>query len=812
MSSPEVEHFEMTDNDYNQIYDPTGVRRRQSKNQATFGIWADKESDSSDTEMSGLGGRRRRKKQQSSGLGGGISFVSGGYKEEQSQENEAIEEESWIQKKKESVREMPMPRYVKGHQRDQDREFGSWEKHTKGIGQKLLMKMGHRLGEGLGKTGQGITAPVEAFLRKGRAAVGAHGRERSEKSLKDYPIKDNDEEEEKEFQKQLSQWKKQPVEAKKQKPKYMYRTAQEVLEIGGKRRRPTVEPGPKVKVIDMTGREQRVLSGYHAIGKTHDQPDEAEDLIRHDPEKKRVFSMPELLHNLNLLVEMAEEDIIQNDRKLHHDRDRIVNLEHENNRLEMVVTQEGKQLERLQTVMDLVTSCEDRIKPECADPLTLDSCAEMFKMLQQDYYEEYKIYDMPSLAVALVFPLMKKYFETWLPLRDPKYGLLTVLEWQLLLGADESAMMSHDRAQGLANMDIYQRLLWDIWLPPVRATILKWQVRDTDAMITLLETWKPALPSWVLENILDQLVLPLLLQEVENWNPLTDTTPIHCWLHPWLPLMGDKLEPLYAPIRHKIASALTSWHPSDVSAKIILEPWHGVFRAGHMSAFLVKNILPKLEMEIQGLTINPHQQFLDSWRWVMSWNDLMPVQAMVSMLEKAFFPKWHQVLVAWLSNLPNYEDITKWYLGWKAQFPENLLGHPTIQDHFNKALETMNRAVSGAFVPGIKENIAYFTLTEKRRILDSRISSVQPGTAGDSESPATRGAASVPTTFKDLIERKAEQEDLLYIPLPGKTHEGKQVYRFGKSSIYYDHNVVFMQDANGYWLPTSLNQLTDAAK
>ena len=73
---------------------------------------------------------------------------------------------------------------------------------------------------------------------------------------------------------------------------------------------------------------------------------------------------------------------------------------------------------------------------------------------------------------------------------------------------------------------------------------------------------------------------------------------------------GEKLEPLYAPIRHKIANALTNWHPSDASAKIILEPWHGVFRPGHMSAFLVKNILPKLELEMRSLAINPHQQYL----------------------------------------------------------------------------------------------------------------------------------------------------------------------------------------------------------
>lgn len=59
-------------------------------------------------------------------------------------------------------------------------------------------------------------------------------------------------------------------------------------------------------------------------------------------------------------------------------------------------------------------------------------------------------------------------------------------------------------------------------------------------MIELLETWLPLLPGWILENLLDQLILPRLQAEVEGWNPLTDTMPIHSWLHPWLPLMGEQ--------------------------------------------------------------------------------------------------------------------------------------------------------------------------------------------------------------------------------------------------------------------------------
>ena len=67
--------------------------------------------------------------------------------------------------------------------------------------------MGHVPGRGLGKNLQGISAPVEAFKRKGKAALGFYGTERTEQSLKDYPSKpDSEEEEETEFRSQLHQW------------------------------------------------------------------------------------------------------------------------------------------------------------------------------------------------------------------------------------------------------------------------------------------------------------------------------------------------------------------------------------------------------------------------------------------------------------------------------------------------------------------------------------------------------------------------------------------------------------------------------
>ena len=61
---------------------------------------------------------------------------------------------------------------------------------------------------------------------------------------------------------------------------------------------------------------------------------------------------------------------------------------------------------------------------------------------------------------------------------------------------------------------------------------------------------------------------------------------------------------------------------------------------------------------MQALVINPHQQRLDEWNWVMEWEDMIPPAALVNLLEAHFFPKWLHVLATWLNNNPNYDQAS----------------------------------------------------------------------------------------------------------------------------------------------------------
>lgn len=75
--------------------------------------------------------------------------------------------------------------------------------------------------------------------------------------------------------------------------------------------------------------------------------------------------------------------------------------------------------------------------------------------------------------------------------------------------------------------------------------------------------------------------------------------------------LGSRIHSHIFPlIQDKLGNALSNWHPSDRSAKLMLNPWKPALPEGVFSAFLHKHVVPKLHICMQSLVINPHQQHL----------------------------------------------------------------------------------------------------------------------------------------------------------------------------------------------------------
>ncbi len=109
--------------------------------------------------------------------------------------------------------------------------FGDWEKHTRGIGSKIMEKMGYKQGKGLGKEGsEGIVAPIMAKLRPGRGAVGAYGAEVKGPKMPGITVDQEEEDDEDEDRRPSGQWRK---DGGRRRAKYKYRTIDEVISEGG---------------------------------------------------------------------------------------------------------------------------------------------------------------------------------------------------------------------------------------------------------------------------------------------------------------------------------------------------------------------------------------------------------------------------------------------------------------------------------------------------------------------------------------------------------------------------------------------------
>lgn len=638
--------------------------------------------------------------------------------------------------------------------------------------------MGYQPGKGLGKSLQGIAAPVEAHVRKGRGAIGAYGPEKKTTVADLNPLLKNEKSDDRkeEVGEDRKQWTKRG-----HKKRYFYKSVEDVIEKGKKPEYTlydSTKKTNKVTVIDMTGPEKRVLSGYHALSQAVINEQEVFDQ-KPTPQMK-LFQLPELMHNLNLIVNMCEQDIIANDKRQRAAEDRQKSLENEKDHLEKIVQLEKDYIDTLEGAVELVEKLVDT-----DDPPNLEEAETLFTKIKYDFPNEFKEFNLSDLAPGVIAPLISNHIKDWNPLQDPTKNVNIIKKW--------SDYLDYSKNSQSTVFDPYPALVWSSIIPCFRRAANEWNPRNHTPMVALLDAWSSLLPDWMLDNVLEQIILTRLTQAVNEWDPLTDICPIHIWILPWTSILGSKMDSnVYKIICEKLSNALRSWHPEDRSARAMITPWKNVWSDDDLQMFLHKNIVPKLETRMSEIVFNPMQQNLEIFNQVYEWNELISPLVMANILDKYFFPKWMQTLVLWLNQSPNFDEVSRWYSGWKGMLNEPVLRQVNISEHFRRALELMQRA-TGITIPTPPEP-PIISLAKPPSLLEMNI--LPPANL----------------EFKEMVSLKCAERGIIFAPMPGRRENGKQVYRVGKLFCYIERSVCVVSIDGGItWMPISLNALIDKA-
>ncbi|XP_050364777.1 septin and tuftelin-interacting protein 1 homolog 1-like [Argentina anserina] len=439
--------------------------------------------------------------------------------------------------------------------------------------------------------------------------------------------------------------------------------------------------------------------------------------------------------------------------------------------------------------------------------LTLESLAEGFADMRRRCTDDCKLLNLSRIVLTFTKPLFNEMFQGWDPLRNPRFGFDIVSTWKGLLPEE----------------CCYTQLVKEVVLSEVRiAGLNSWQAEDPEPMLEFLEAWKELLPTCVVHDILDMVVLPELKFAVQLWEPNLGTVPIHLWVHPWLPLLfelGDKyqleMSELFGIMRLKLCNFLTPWHPRDGSGYNIVSPWKYVFDSCTWELIMSRYVVPKLEIVLlDEFEVNPVNQKLDQFNWVLRWASAIPMHLMVNVMVKGFFPKWIEGLHFWLETNPNFENVANWYRGWKELIPKEFHANESIRCQLECGLSMMNRAVEEMEVarPGLEENsrVVGKAVRAARENLEGQTNmddidhemifkakNVQVLFEAKKRAAAFLANARLGSTsdmddishqmnLRDVIEAEAQEHGLLFRPKPGRRYDGHQVYGFGNVNIMVD--------------------------
>jgi len=670
---------------------------------------------------------------------------------------------------------------------------------------KMMAKMGYVEGQGLGASGRGRLAPIETQLRPQGMGLGgvkektkqAKEEEKREAAFRGEALEDSSEEEKKR-KRRLKDKRKSGATGGSSTPaaisKPKYRTAAEIeasaegLEI----------PNVLKSIIDATGNETKVLTSVAGLMATQ---------LNLVPSETEAMKLSRIAQRES--VAFADEWRGLQERKEFFD------LQEAELRTTM-----GRQEDEDRALDQLITAIEDLEHNEAGKGTDSSNWERVISKLESmDHHlgDQDNVFDLQEIVVAAICPLFKPAMQEWEPLDDPEGVSGYLKRLQDVLGVNPTSKSLEIALQNgttftkpqKKSTSYYETLIYTLWLPPVRSAITKWDVYDPSQPLALIEAWKPILPTFIMANVIDHLVVHRLAEAVAAWKPRrsgsgsTRSLSPHTWLFPWLQYLDEQHTEtksstgLMSDVKRKLKNVLSTW---DLGSGVLpgLENWQTIFKH-ELPSMLFRYLLPRLAEYLSvNFDVDPADQQMRPLERTLQWTPYFSITTIAQLFTDVFFKKWHHILHLWLVNNPDYSEIMQWYQWWKQQLeqrlPQGFNEISTIASEWESGLNMINVAVD-AFEQGLDVATQIQAFVTEHDV-------VEVEQVPEIEAPITK-AVETPTTFKDVVEEWCAEFGLLMFPLrEADLQTGLPLFRItasatgrGGAVLYLKGDVVWVRGA-----------------
>lgn len=662
--------------------------------------------------------------------------------------------------------------------------FATWEKHTKGIGSKLLQKFGFT--GRLGAREDGISKAIEVTLRPTKQGLGFGDDESRQNSTKQVA----------------------PSEfATDRKSKAKHKRSQQESDDDDDSDS-SVDDGVDLHdffkssaqettgtIVDMRNKDTQIFHSFSEVIDTRKvkRDRESEEFISFNNSHKFVAKrVKRELADTQIIKIKIESDISSSRQIKRNEAANVVRLESLRQKLHSVVT--------------LLDSLNVTAKVQLK--FALGHLKDIYSTFP-DEFSTFGVHKIIQTYLVQVFQCTGEPHPDYIV--DVNSSLEEVKSFANYFDKDNSFSIACDIRRS------FQQILEEAFVPQLRRFLANsWRPSESDYVILLMENLQSIISETTMEELINHSLLPKFHHEISSWVPTAN--PIHIWLISWIPFLKAKLSQIFPEIRRKLTSFIKRYNPADEEALSYILPWYGVFDSSSFDNFLGQAIIPRIIDAIRNkFEVNPNNQLLDVLHGVLLWKKILTSDQVSYILAGEFFPKWFKTLFAWLSMPnPDLEEIAMWYDGWKSFFPSDLLAsNHFLLRNFSLAVEMINDYIimdNAAFIQKYnrilaeKNKITFYTLTR----LNNLHNKLQ-------EKQVLMHQYKSNTSLKDLLEIFAEKHGIEFKPKFNKSIEGKQIWEFGKDLCYLENNVIFFQereDKSGNqisWKPISIEDLVDRA-